>query len=155
MSFLRRQHAPATDPAHGDAPAVSSTRSPAEVVSSTRSPVKAVSSTRSPSDKPLTNAHDPATTSAEHPTSGDRPAAVEPEPAPVRERDNMLPRRERRRSRVERLFMRLVATGGVVGIGVAVGAILVSDAVRGWIVGLVVATLSVGLAAVLWSSRQL
>ncbi len=129
MSFLRRQHAPAADPAHGQ-------------------PVTTA-------DEPLTNAHDPVTISAEDPTSGDLPAAVEPEPAPVRERDNMLPRRERRRSRVERLFMRLVATGGVIGIGVAVGAILVSDAVRGWIVGLVVATLSVGLAAVLWSSRQL
>lgn len=51
--------------------------------------------------------------------------------------------------------MRLVATGGIVGIGVLLGAILVSQDVQGWIVGLVVALVSVLLSAVLWSSRQL
>jgi hypothetical protein len=51
--------------------------------------------------------------------------------------------------------MRLVATGGIVGISVLLGAILVSQDVEGWIVGLVVALVSVVLAAVLWSSRRL
>lgn len=68
---------------------------------------------------------------------------------------NMLPGRERRRFIGERLIVRLVATCGVVGIGVALGAILVSSKVQGWITGLVVAGVSVVLSAILWSSRQL
>lgn len=67
----------------------------------------------------------------------------------------MLPARERRRTRVERGFMRLIATGGIIGIAVLLGAILVSQDVAGWIVGLVVGVTSVVLAALLWSSRQL
>jgi len=67
---------------------------------------------------------------------------------------NMLPGRERRRFLIERLLMRLVATCGVVGIGTALGAVLVSSNVRGWITGLVVALVSVTLSAILWSSRQ-
>ena len=66
----------------------------------------------------------------------------------------MLPERERRRLGVERLLVRLVATCGIVGIGVAIGAILVSSKVHGWITGLVVALVSVLLSAMLWSSRQ-
>jgi hypothetical protein len=68
---------------------------------------------------------------------------------------NMLPGRESRRFGLERLLVRLVATCGIVGIGVALGAILVSSKVQGWITGLVVAIVSVVLSAVLWSSRQL
>jgi hypothetical protein len=68
---------------------------------------------------------------------------------------NMLPGRERRQFGLERLVVRLVATAGVIGIGVALGAILVSSKVQGWITGLVVAAVSVVLAAILWSSRQL
>jgi protein-S-isoprenylcysteine O-methyltransferase Ste14 len=67
----------------------------------------------------------------------------------------MLPGRERRRLGIERMFVRLIATGGVVGVGVLLGAILVSSNVQGWITGLVVALVSVVLSAVLWSSRQL
>jgi len=67
----------------------------------------------------------------------------------------MVPARERRRSKVERGFMRLVATGGIVGIAVLLGAVLVGQDVAGWIVGLVIGVTSVVLAAVLWSSRQL
>ena len=67
----------------------------------------------------------------------------------------MIPGRGRRRLGVERVAMRVVATGGIVGIGVVLGAVLVSQDVAGWIVGLVVALTSVVLAAVLWSSRQL
>ena len=51
--------------------------------------------------------------------------------------------------------MRVIATGGIVGIGVVLGAVLVGQDVAGWIVGLVVAATSVVLAALLWSSRQL
>ena len=67
----------------------------------------------------------------------------------------MVPARSRRRSKVERGFMRVVATGGIIGIAVALGAILVGQDVAGWIVGLVIGLTSVILAAVLWSSRQL
>ncbi|HET9104824.1 MAG TPA: hypothetical protein VFN55_15845 [Solirubrobacteraceae bacterium] len=68
---------------------------------------------------------------------------------------NMLPGRRSRGTVLERGVVRLVATGGVIGIGVGIAAILASQHVQGWIIGLVVATLSVILSAVLWSSRQL
>ena len=67
----------------------------------------------------------------------------------------MLPGRDRRRTGIERLFVRLIATGGIVGIGVAIAAIMVSSKSQGWIVGLVVSIGTVVLAGVLWSSRQL
>jgi protein-S-isoprenylcysteine O-methyltransferase Ste14 len=68
---------------------------------------------------------------------------------------NMLPGRERRRTALERFVVRLVATGGVIGIGVVLGAILRSSNEQGWIIGLVVAVVSVILSGILWSSRQL
>jgi protein-S-isoprenylcysteine O-methyltransferase Ste14 len=67
----------------------------------------------------------------------------------------MLPSRRRPRSAVERGFVRLVATTGVVGIGVLLGAVLSSNKVQGWITGLVISLVSVILAGLLWSSRQL
>jgi len=67
----------------------------------------------------------------------------------------MVPGRQRRRTKVERGMMRLIATGGIVAIAVLLGAVLVSQDVAGWIVGLVVGLTSVILAALLWSSRQL
>ena len=67
----------------------------------------------------------------------------------------MIPTRARRGTAVERVSMRLLATGGIVGLAVALGAILVAQDVAGWIVGLVIGLMSVTLAAVLWSSRQL
>lgn len=66
----------------------------------------------------------------------------------------MLPERHAR-APIESAFVRVIATGGVVGVGVALGAILVSQSVAGWITGLVVALVSVVLSAVLWSSRRL
>ena len=66
----------------------------------------------------------------------------------------MLPQRERR-SLPERLLVRLIATCGIVGIGVVIAAIMVSSHSQGWIVGLVVSIVSVVLAAILWSSRVL
>jgi hypothetical protein len=67
----------------------------------------------------------------------------------------MVPGRERRRTKLERGSMRLVATGGIIGIAVVLGAVLVGQDVAGWIVELVVGLTSVTLAALLWSSRQL
>ncbi len=59
------------------------------------------------------------------------------------------------RLRFESALVRLIATAGVVGIGTAVGAILVANDVAGWITGLSVSLVSVILAAVLWRSRRL
>ena len=81
-------------------------------------------------------------------------AIDEPHPHDARPQ-GMVPGRERRRTRIERGFMRVVATGGIIGIAVVLGAVLVSQDVAGWIVGLAVGLTSVILAALLWSSRQL
>lgn len=59
------------------------------------------------------------------------------------------------RWRVESVFVRLVATSGIVGICVALAAILGTQDVAYWIVGLIVALVSVVVAAILWSSRTL
>ena len=67
----------------------------------------------------------------------------------------MIPGRGRRRTKFERVSMRILATGGIIGIAVALGAILVSKQVDGWVVGLTIGLTSVTLAAILWSSRQL
>jgi hypothetical protein len=50
-------------------------------------------------------------------------------------------------------FSRAVATGGIIGIGTGAAAIMGSQDVDHWIVGIVVAGLSVLLAAIVWSSR--
>jgi hypothetical protein len=87
--------------------------------------------------------------------------AREPAPEPVAEHttseppQGMLPARDHRATRVERGLMRIVATIGIVAIDVLLGAILVGQDVAGWIVGLVIGLVSVILAGVLWSSRQL
>lgn len=67
----------------------------------------------------------------------------------------MIPGRARRRTVVERVSMRVLATGGIIGLATILGAILVSQNVAGWIVGLAVGLTSVIFAALLWSSRQL
>lgn len=66
----------------------------------------------------------------------------------------MIPSR-RRRLPLEAPLMRVVATTGIVGIGVAIGAIMTSQHSKGWLIGLVVSLESVLLAALLWSSRRL
>jgi hypothetical protein len=109
-----------------------------------------------------------ASESGEPPLSAESsPPDREPEltPREVRQRERearrgerpqgMVPGRERRRTKLERGSMRLVATGGIIGIAVVLGAVLVGQDVAGWIVGLVVGLTSVILAALLWSSRQL
>ena len=111
------------------------------------------------------NAHDPAAreeldaprgAEAGAPTAGDAPADdARTTRGRGRERaPNMLPGRAARATGFERGVVRLIATGGVIGIGVGIAAILAANKVQGWIIGLVVATVSVVLAAVLWSSRQ-
>ncbi|HEY2318623.1 MAG TPA: hypothetical protein VGH67_10010 [Solirubrobacteraceae bacterium] len=88
----------------------------------------------------------------ESPPATATPGAASP---PRADSKNMLPPRERRRSPFERIFVRIIATCGIVAIGVAIGAIMTSSNSAGWLIGLVVAIVSVVLAAVLWSSRQL
>ena len=82
---------------------------------------------------------------------GDTPGHAAPPP----DSGNVLPPRGRSRTGPERLLVRLVATGGIIGIGVAIAAIMVSSNSKGWLVGLVVSIVSVVLAAILWSSREL
>jgi protein-S-isoprenylcysteine O-methyltransferase Ste14 len=67
----------------------------------------------------------------------------------------MIPARSRRRTKLERGSMRVLATGGIIGLATVLGAVLASQNVDGWIVGLAVGLTSVILAALLWSSRQL
>jgi hypothetical protein len=67
----------------------------------------------------------------------------------------MLPARRQRRTKLERGSMRVLATGGIVGLATILGAVLVAQDVAGWIVGLAIGLTSVVLAAILWSSRQL
>jgi hypothetical protein len=50
-------------------------------------------------------------------------------------------------------FSRLVATGGIIGIGTGVAAIMGTQDVDAWIIGIVTAGVTVILAAVVWSSR--
>ncbi|MEO8969203.1 MAG: hypothetical protein ABI355_16320 [Solirubrobacteraceae bacterium] len=90
----------------------------------------------------------PAETPVQQPAASTAPA--EPETAP-----NMLPGRPSRGSGLERFVVRLVATGGVIGIGVGIAAILAANHVQGWIIGLAVSAVSVLLSAILWSSRQM
>jgi hypothetical protein len=54
---------------------------------------------------------------------------------------------------VERVTVRVAMTLGVIGVGTALAAILGTQEVAAWIVGLVVSTLSVVLAALLWTRR--
>ena len=106
-----------------------------------------------PEDRPPAIRDDP-------PASG---GELDPREARLRERESrrserpqgMVPGRARRRTGIERGAMRAIATGGIVAIGVVLGAVLVGQDVAGWIVGLVVSVVSILLAALLWSSRQL
>src|ERR671916_3447361 len=102
----------------------------------------------------------PPAARVEPPDSGE---GTKPREARFRERESrrrerpqgMVPGRERRRTGIERGAMRGIATGGIVAIGVVLGAVLVGQDVAGWLVGLVVSAVSIVLAALLWSSRQL
>jgi len=92
----------------------------------------------------------PATDVPVQQTAGDgvteRPLAPRPAPPPPA---------ARRVSHFESVFVRLTATAGVVGICVAIAAVLGSQNVAAWIIGLVVSLASVMLAGIVWSSREL
>jgi protein-S-isoprenylcysteine O-methyltransferase Ste14 len=66
-----------------------------------------------------------------------------------------LDRRTHPRLPAESAFVRVVATAGIVGIGVVLAAILGTQSIQAWVIGLVVSVASVVLAAILWSSRTL
>jgi hypothetical protein len=51
-------------------------------------------------------------------------------------------------------FSRLVATGGIIGIGTGIAAIMGSQDVEAWIIGIVVSGVSVILAAIAWTTRM-
>jgi hypothetical protein len=85
--------------------------------------------------------------------------AAAPDPAKAGDLDApavpFIGRRGHRRRGIESIFIRFVATGGVIGIGVAAAAIMGTQDIAAWVIGLVVSVLSVVLAAILWSSRTL
>jgi hypothetical protein len=83
-----------------------------------------------------------------------RAARSERREAPAERRGVMIPS-DRKRLPLEAPLMRAVATGGIIGIGVVIAAIMTSQDSKGWLIGLVVSVVSVVLAAVLWSSRRL
>lgn len=66
----------------------------------------------------------------------------------------MIPNRLKRLP-LETPLMRTVATAGIVGIAVVIAAIMASQDAAGWLTGLVVSSVSLVLAAMLWSSRRL
>jgi hypothetical protein len=92
---------------------------------------------------------------AEKDSSSSRTAPRTSESARRERPQGMIPARSRRRTKLERGSMRVLATGGIIGLATVLGAVLVSQSVAGWIVGLAVGLTSVILAALLWSSRQL
>lgn len=83
-----------------------------------------------------------------------RAARDERRQAPTDPAGVMIPSR-RKRLPLEAPIMRVVATAGIVGIGVVIAAIMTSQDAQGWVIGLVVSLVSVALAAVLWSSQRL
>ena len=85
----------------------------------------------------------------ERPAASEKSGELDPPAVPF------LERRSRPRRRVESVFVRLVATCGIVGICVAAAAIMGTQNIAAWIIGLAVSVASVVLAAVLWSSRTL
>jgi hypothetical protein len=109
----------------------------------------------SPAEEPLPHEAGVASDTSSTPAEPLDREYSEPGQAQSQTAPNMLPGRERRRSAFERLFVRLIATAGVVGIGVVIGAIMADNNVQGWIIGLVISAVTVVLSAILWSSRQL
>jgi len=83
-----------------------------------------------------------------------RTARDERHGAPAARSGVMIPNR-RKRLPLEAPLMRLVASAGIVAIGVVIAAIMTSQNSEGWLIGLVVSIVSLVLAAVLWSSRRL
>ena len=84
-----------------------------------------------------------------------RRTAREARREPPKERAGVMIPNRRKRLPLEAPLMRLVATAGIIGIGVVIAAIMTSQDSQGWLIGLVVSIVSVALAAILWSSRRL
>jgi hypothetical protein len=110
---------------------------------SRREPASASRASSEPLSRPVSEPSEAASRSARRAERRNEP------PSP-----NMLPARHNR-GVLERTFVRVIATGGIVGICVAIAAIMASSNSAGWIIGLVVSLVSVVLAALLWSSRVL
>lgn len=92
----------------------------------------------------------------EHPAAGEAyDTGSGQSSAPASERPGVMIPTRRKRLPLETGVMRVVATAGVVGISVAIAAIMTSSHSKGWVIGLVVSLVSVILAAFLWSSRRL
>jgi hypothetical protein len=89
---------------------------------------------------------DPGAKEGLPPPEGQAPAAP---PA-----EGFLPKRPERRP-AESAFVRVVATAGIVGVATAVAAIMASQDVDGWVIGLVASLISVIVAAFLWRSWML
>jgi hypothetical protein len=92
---------------------------------------------------PIPGRVDNVDTGSDDSTTGDTPVT-----------GGFLSERPERRT-FESVFARLVATAGIVGVGTALGAILIAANVAGWITGLAVSIVTVALAAMLWRSRRL
>jgi hypothetical protein len=73
---------------------------------------------------------------------------------PQVERPETRPNARRPRLSVARPARRTVTTAGIVGIAVAIAAIMGSQGAQSWLIGLVVAILSLVLAAVFLSARR-
>jgi hypothetical protein len=85
------------------------------------------------------------------PPGGDRRRAA----SDVMRRPGVMIPSGRKRLPPEAPLMRVVATGGIVGIGVVIAAVMGSQDSKRRLIGLVVSIVVVVLAAVLWSSRCL
>jgi hypothetical protein len=84
-----------------------------------------------------------------------RRKAREDRRGPREERPEVMIPSRRKRLPLEAPLMRAVASAGIVGIAVAIAAVMTSQHSQGWLIGLVVSVVSLLLAAVLWSSRRL
>jgi hypothetical protein len=84
-----------------------------------------------------------------------RREAREARRGPPAARSGVMIANRRKRLPLEAPLMRGVAMAGIVGIAVAIAAIMSSQGSQGWQIGLVVSIASLVLAAVLWSSRRL
>ncbi|MGN6377903.1 MAG: hypothetical protein ACTHNU_03030 [Gaiellales bacterium] len=100
-------------------------------------------------------AEEPHTPADPQPDAADERGAGDPRQPLDAPAVPFLGRRSGSRRRIESLFVRLVATSGIIGLSVAVAAILGTQSVRAWVIGLVASVMSVVLAALLWSSRTL
>jgi hypothetical protein len=88
----------------------------------------------------------------EHPSAA---AVSTPDRPTVETRDGLTAVPAARPGWHERTSMRFLATVGIVALATILGAVLVSQNVAGWIVGLVVGLMSATIAARLWSLRQI